>query len=232
VALHLGTFISLVVYFWRDIGRLLSAWWRTITRRKIDTPEGKLAWLIVVSTIPAGVIGVAFEDVIVTRLGQPWMIAVLMIVFGLVMWAVDHSAKLDRDLEALTWGDSLIIGAAQALSLAPGVSRSGITMVTGLLLRLNREAAARYSFLMSIPVIGGAAAYKGLQVARDGLPAGTTAPFGVGIAAAALSGFAAIWFLLAYLRRHNFDLFVIYRVAVGAGMLLLIITGVRSATGI
>jgi undecaprenyl-diphosphatase len=232
VALHLGTFISLVVYFWRDIGRLLSAWWRTIVRRKVDTPEGKLAWLIVVSTIPAGVIGVAFEDVIVTRLGQPWMIAVLMIVFGLVMWAVDHSAKLDRDLEALTWGDSLIIGVAQALSLAPGVSRSGITMVTGLLLRLNREAAARYSFLMSIPVIGGAAAYKGLQVARDGLPAGTTAPFGVGIAAAALSGFAAIWFLLAYLRRHNFDLFVIYRVAVGAGMLLLIITGVRSATGI
>ena len=157
VALHLGTFLSLVVYFWHDIGRLLSAWVRTIARRRLDTPEGKLAWLIIVSTIPAGIVGVAFEDVIVTRLGQPWMIAVLMIVFGLVMWLVDRTAKLDRGIDALTWGDSLIIGVAQALALAPGVSRSGITMVTGLLLRLDREAAARYSFLMSIPVVGGEA---------------------------------------------------------------------------
>jgi len=160
------------------------------------------------------------------------MIAVLMIMFGLVMWVVDRTARRDRDIDALTWADSLIIGVAQALALAPGVSRSGITMVTGLLLRLNREAAARYSFLMSIPVIGGAAAYKGLQVAQEGLPAGAAAPFAVGIAAAALSGFAAIWFLLAYLRRHSFDLFVIYRIAIGVGMLILIISGVRAATGI
>jgi len=230
VALHLGTFLSLVVYFWHDIGRLLSAWVRTIARRRLDTPEGKLAWLIIVSTIPAGIVGVAFEDVIVTRLGQPWMIAVLMIVFGLVMWLVDRTAKLDRGIDALTWGDSLIIGVAQAL--APGVSRSGITMVTGLLLRLDREAAARYSFLMSIPVVGGAAAYKGLQVAQDGLPAGTSAPFAVGIASAAISGFAAIWFLLAYLKRHSFDLFVIYRLVIGFGMLILMAIGVRAATGI
>jgi len=232
VALHLGTFLSLVVYFWHDIGRLLSAWVRTIARRRLDTPEGKLAWLIIVSTIPAGIVGVAFEDVIVTRLGQPWMIAVLMIVFGLVMWLVDRTAKLDRGIDALTWGDSLIIGVAQALALAPGVSRSGITMVTGLLLRLDREAAARYSFLMSIPVVGGAAAYKGLQVAQDGLPAGTSAPFAVGIASAAISGFAAIWFLLAYLKRHSFDLFVIYRLVIGFGMLILMAIGVRAATGI
>ena len=232
VALHMGTFLSLVVYFWHDIGRLLSAWVRTIARRRLDTPEGKLAWLIIVSTIPAGIVGVAFEDVIVTRLGQPWMIAVLMIVFGLVMWLVDRTAKLDRGIDALTWGDSLIIGVAQALALAPGVSRSGITMVTGLLLRLDREAAARYSFLMSIPVVGGAAAYKGLQVAQDGLPAGTSAPFAVGIASAAISGFAAIWFLLAYLKRHSFDLFVIYRLVIGFGMLILMAIGVRAATGI
>ena len=232
VALHLGTFFSLIAYFWRDIGRLLAAWMRTIAHRKLDSPEGRLAWLIIVSTIPAALVGVAFEDVIVTRLGQPWMIAVLMIVFGLVMWLVDRTAKLDRDIDALTWSDGLIIGVAQALALAPGVSRSGITMVTGLLLRLNREAAARYSFLMSIPIIGGAAAYKGLQVAQGGLPAGTAAPFAAGIAAAAVSGFAAIWFLLAYLKRHSFELFVIYRIVIGIGMLILIFTGVRAATGI
>ncbi len=231
VALHLGTFFSLLAYFWHDIGRLLSAWVRTIAHRRIESPEGRLSWLILVSTIPAGIVGVAFEDAIVTQLGRPWMIAVLMIVVGLVMWRVDRIAKLNRDLDALSWSDSLIIGVAQALALAPGVSRSGITIISGLLLGLDRESAARYSFLMSIPIVGGAALYKGIQVAGEGLPAGTAVPFAAGIASAAMSGFAAIWFLLAYLRSHNFDLFVVYRVALGAGMLLLMVVGARSAAG-
>ena len=105
-------------------------------------------------------------------------------------------------------------------------------MMAGLLLRLDRESAARYSFLMSVPVIGGAAAFKGLQVAQDGLPAGTATPFAAGIVSAALSGFAAIWFLLAYLRRHDFKLFVVYRFVLGVGILILIVAGVRSAIGI
>ena len=232
VALHLGTFVAVVIYFWREIGRLLSAWVRSMTRRSLADPEARLAWFLVVSTIPAAFLGVAFESFIEERLGKPWIIAIMMIVFALVMYTVDHLARLDRDLEALTWTDAILIGIAQAFALCPGVSRSGITMMTGMALRLDRESAARYSFLLSIPVIGGAAAYKGLQVAQDGLPAGTAAPFAVGIAAAALSGFAAIWFLLGYLRRHSFDLFVIYRIAIGIGMLILIISGVRAATGI
>jgi len=232
VALHLGTFVAVVIYFWREIGRLLSAWVRSMTRRSLADPEARLAWFLVVSTIPAAFLGVAFESFIEERLGKPWIIAIMMIVFALVMYTVDHLARLDRDLEALTWTDAILIGIAQTFALCPGVSRSGITMMTGMALRLDRESAARYSFLLSIPVIGGAAAYKGLQVAQDGLPAGTAAPFAVGIAAAALSGFAAIWFLLAYLRRHSFDLFVIYRIAIGIGMLILIISGVRAATGI
>jgi undecaprenyl-diphosphatase len=220
------------VYFWRDIGRLLRAWVQTITRRRIDSTEGKLAWLIILSTVPAAVVGVAFEDVIVERLGKPWMIAVLLIAFGGVMYAVDRLARHEREMTQMSWLDALLIGVAQAVALAPGVSRSGVTMVTGLALRLKRESAARYSFLMSIPVIGGAAAYKGLEVARDGLPAGSATPFAAGIASAALSGFAAIWFLLAYLRRHDFTPFVIYRLAVGGGALLLMAMGVRSAFGI
>ena len=232
VALHLGTFVAVVIYFWREIGQLLSAWVRSMTRRSLADPEARLAWFLVVSTIPAAFLGVAFESFIEERLGKPWIIAIMMIVFALVMYTVDHLARLDRDLEALTWTDAILIGFAQAFALCPGVSRSGITMMTGMALRLDRESAARYSFLLSIPVIGGAAAYKGLQVAQDGLPAGTAVPFAVGIAAAALSGFAAIWFLLAYLRRHSFDLFVIYRIAIGIGMLILIISGVRAATGI
>ena len=232
VALHLGTFVAVVLYFWREIGRLIGAWVRSISRRSLADPEARLAWLLIVSTIPAAIVGVLLEDFITNTLGKPWMIGVAMIVFAGFMYLIDHAAKLDRDLEALSWVDALLIGFAQALALLPGVSRSGITMMTGLLLRLDRESAARYSFLMSIPVIGGAAAFKGLEIARDGLPAGTAVPFAAGMVSAAISGIAAIWFVLAYLRRHNFNLFVIYRIAVGAGVLILVVTGVRSGMGI
>jgi undecaprenyl-diphosphatase len=232
VALHLGTFISLLVYFWHDIGKLLAAWVGSLRTRRAETAEARIAWLILLSTVPAAIVGVAFEDVIVEHLGKPWMLAVLMIVFGLVMLAADRLARHERGLERMTWRDALIIGGAQALALSPGVSRSGVTMVTGLFLGLTREAAARYSFLMAIPVIGGAALYKGVEVAMNGLPSGTAAPFLVGIASAALSGIAAIWFLLAYLRRHDFTIFVVYRLVIGVGMLILMAAGVRAATGI
>jgi undecaprenyl-diphosphatase len=232
VALHLGTFVAVVLYFWREIGRLLGAWVRSLARRSLAEPEARLAWLLIVSTIPAAIVGVLFEDFITNTLGKPWMIGVAMIVFAGFMYLVDHAAKLDRGLESLTWVDAILIGAAQALALLPGVSRSGVTMMTGLLVRLDRESAARYSFLMSIPVIGGAAAFKGLEVARDGLPSGTAMPFAVGMTSAALSGIAAIWFHLAYHKRHNFNLFVVYRIAVGVGVLILVVTGLRSGMGI
>jgi undecaprenyl-diphosphatase len=232
VALHLGTFVAVLVYFWREVVRLVAAWVRSIARRSLTDPEARLAWLLFVSTIPAAFLGVVFESFIEDRLGKPWIIAIMMIVFALVMYAIDHVAKLDRDLEALTWTDSILIGVAQAFALCPGVSRSGVTMMTGLALRLDRESAARYSFLLSIPVIGGAAAYKALHVAKDGLPAGTAMPFVVGIASAAISGMIAIWFVLRYLKSHNFNLFVIYRIVVGIGILILIVAGVRSGMGI
>ena len=232
VALHLGTFVAVVVYFWREIGRLLAAWVRSMTRRSLADPAAKLAWLLIVSTIPAAIVGVALESFIEDKLGKPWIIAIMMIVFAGVMYLIDHVAKLDRDLESLSWFDAVLIGIAQAFALCPGVSRSGITMMTGLLMRLDRESAARYSFLMSIPVIGGAAAYKALEVAKDGLPAGTTTPFAVGILSAAVSGFAAIWFTLAYLKRHTFNIFVVYRIIVGVAILILIVAGVRSGMGV
>ena len=232
VALHLGTFISLLVYFRHDIVHLLAHWVHSVARRRVDSPEAKLAWLILLSTVPAALAGVALEDVIVHRLGAPWMIAVLLILFGLLMYAADRFSPKDREIDDLEWEDALLIGIAQAVALAPGVSRSGITMVSGLLVRLTREAAARYSFLMSIPVVGGAALYQGVQVAQEGLPPGMAAPFVAGVLAAALSGLAAIWGLLAYLRRHDFTPFVIYRLVVGFGALILMATGFRAFTGI
>ena len=232
VALHLGTFVAVLAYFWREVGKLIAAWVRSIGRRSLADPMAKLAWLLIVSTIPAALVGVALESFIEDRLGKPWIIAIAMIVFAGFMYLVDHIAKLDRELDSLTWFDAVLIGCAQALALCPGVSRSGITMMTGMLLRLDRESAARYSFLLSIPVIGGAAAYKALEVARDGLPAGTAMPFAVGMVSAAISGMAAIWFVLAYLKRHNFNLFVLYRIVVGVAVLILIVAGVRSGMGI
>ena len=232
VALHLGTFVAVLAYFWREVVRLVVSWVRSIGRRSLAEPEAKLAWLLLVSTIPAALVGVALESFITDQLGKPWIIAVAMIVFACFMYAIDHIAKLDRDLASLGWGGAVLIGIAQALALIPGVSRSGVTMMAGLLLRFDRESAARYSFLMSIPVIGGAAAYKALEVAKDGLPAGTATPFLVGMVSAAVSGLVAIWFVLAYLKRHNFNLFVIYRIVIGVAILILVVAGVRSGMGV
>ncbi len=232
VALHFGTFIAVLAYFWREVGRLIAAWVRTITRRSLADREGRLAWLLLLSTIPAGAVGVALESVIENQIGKPWIIASMMILFALVMFFIDRIARLDKDIWSLRWGGALAIGVAQALALIPGVSRSGITMMTGLTLRLDRESAARYAFLLSIPVIGGAAAFKALEVAKDGLPAGTGTPFIVGMVSAALSGFVAVWFTLRYLKNHDFTVFVIYRIVVGVAILLLIAFGVRSGMGI
>ena len=232
VALHLGTFVAVLIYFRREVVRLLAAWFGSIAKRNLADPEAKLAWLLLVSTIPAAIVGVALESFIEDQLGKPWIIAIAMIVFAGFMYLVDHIARLDRDLDALGWGGAFLIGCAQALALCPGVSRSGVTMMAGLLLRFDRESAARYSFLLSIPVIGGAAVYKGIEVATNGLPAGTAVPFLVGIVSAAISGMVAIWFVLAYLKRHNFNLFVIYRIVVGVAILILIVAGVRSGMGI
>ncbi|MBN2204775.1 MAG: undecaprenyl-diphosphatase UppP [Thermoleophilia bacterium] len=229
VALHFGTFVALVIYFWRDIGVLLAAWVRTFSTRRLDEPEGRLAWLIILSMIPAAIVGIALEDVIVNVLGAPWLIAAMLIVFGAVMWVVDRRSRKIGEVEDLRWRGALAIGLSQALALSPGVSRSGITMVTGLLVGLKREAAARFSFLMGIPIFGGATLYSGIGIAQEGLPPGMAAPFIAGMVAAALSGFAAVWFLLAYLRRHDFIPFAIYRFVVGGGALLLMAIGVRAA---
>jgi len=232
VALHLGTLVAVVAYYWRDLGRLAAGFFRSLRKRRVESADERLAWLLLISTIPAGIVGVVFEDFIVTRLGEPWQIAIMMIVFGGVMWVVDSRARRDREIGDVRWKGALGIGVAQALALAPGVSRSSVTMVAGLLLGLDRASAARYSFLMSVPVIAGAAAFSSVGVIQDGLPAGMATPFAAGMVSAAVSGFAAIWFLLAYLRRHDFKPFAIYRFVLAAGILLLVVAGTRPATGI
>jgi undecaprenyl-diphosphatase len=230
VALHIGTFAGALVYFWSDIVAYLKAWWRSVRARRIQGTDERLAWLLIIGTIPGVILGAAFESVIEDKLGQPWLIAVMLAVGGVVLYLVDRYAGTDRTLPDLVVKDSVVIGFAQAIALQPGVSRSGVTITAGRALGISREAAARFSFLLSLPIIAGAGVYKGVKLAGTGLPPGTAAPFLWGMVAAAISGFLTIWWMLGYLRRNDFRIFVIYRLAAALFVFVLIFTGVRPAT--
>jgi undecaprenyl-diphosphatase len=221
VALHLGTFFGIALYFWKDIGRLVRGFFRALLRRSLSAdPYSKLAVLILVSTIPAALAGVKFESLVEEKLGAPVVICGLLIAFGLLLWLADWLSKRQRSLTSIGWRDAVIIGVAQALALAPGASRSGVTMTAGLFLGLNRETAARYSFLISLPAIAGAALYKGAKLARHGMPPGLEMPMIVGTIAATISGFIAIFWLLRFLQTHSLRPFVFYRLIAGLGLII------------
>jgi undecaprenyl-diphosphatase len=232
VALHVGTFLGALVYFWRDIAKYLAAWFRSIRKRSVQLVDERLAWFLVIGTIPGALVGALGEDLIEKKLGQPWLIAVMLAVFAIVLFVVDRVARADRGLSDLRLRGALFIGAAQAVALQPGVSRSGVTVTAARGTGLDRPSATRFSFLLSLPIIAGAGLFKGAKVLQDGLPPGTAAPFLWGMVAAAISGFLVIWGLLAYVRKHDFTPFVIYRLAVAGVVLGLIATGVRPASGL
>ena len=230
VALHLGTLIAVIVYFRRDVVALIHAWLQSVSARSIRTPEQRIAWLIVVASVPAALIGAVGEDAIANHLGEPWQIAILLAVFAVVLFIADRRPTT-RTIANLGWGMAVGVGLAQSLALAPGVSRSGVTISAGRFLGLDRDSAARLSFLLLIPIVFGAVLFKGVKDVLFGdLPAGWGGPFLVGTIAAAVSGLAAIWALLGYLRRHDYSVFVVYRLAASAAILLVIATGVRDAT--
>jgi len=222
VALHLGTFVGVVVYFWPRVVRLLRALGQLLVKWRIDgDPERKMALLVIVSTIPAAAIGFKGESVIEQRLGAPVLVAALTVGFGLVLWAADRWGRKARSLAQYGWRESVLIGVAQAIALVPGVSRSGITMTAALGLGSERRAAAYYSFLISIPIIGGAALAKLASIAHHGLPPGLAGPFAAGTLAAAVSGYLCIRLLLRYLQTHSLTPFVWYRIGVGVVLLAL-----------
>jgi undecaprenyl-diphosphatase len=230
VALHLGTLVAVVAYFRHDVVRLVRAWLGTLARRAIETDDERVAWFVAVATVPAAVIGAAAEDVISEHLGEPWQIAILLSLFAVVLWLADRRPAR-REMRDLGLGTALAVGLAQSLALMPGVSRSGITISAARFLGLDRDSAARFSFLLLIPIVFGASVLKGLKdVVFGDLPPGSTGPFVVGVLAAAASGLVAIEALLGYVRRHDYSAFVAYRLVAAAAVLLLIVTGVRGAT--
>jgi undecaprenyl-diphosphatase len=229
VALHIGTLLAVVAYFRTDIARLAVAFWRSLRRRRIIGPDERIAWFIAAATVPAAITGALGEELIADNLGEPWQIAILLAVFGVLLWIADRRPQT-RHIDDLTLGRSFAVGLAQTLALAPGVSRSGVTITAGRFLGLDRDSAARFSFLLLVPITTGAVVWKGLtDVVLGDLPPGSAGPFVVGTIASAVSGFAAIVFLLRYVRTHSYDIFVVYRLIVAAIVLLLIATGARSA---
>lgn len=218
VAVHLGTLLAVVAYFRRDIAQLFPAFLGSLRRLSSPgsfSPDARLAWGVVVGTVPAGLFGLAFKDVIETSLRSPLVIAAATIVFGLLLWYADRRARLTRDELSLGWGDFLFVGCAQAIALIPGTSRSGITITAGLLLGLTREASARYSFLLSIPII----VLSGLGVTKelvDGAGPVDWTALGLGTAIAAASAFVCIHYFLAYINRMGMLPFVVYRLVLGA----------------
>jgi len=229
VALHLGTLFAVVAYFRRDVGQLIAAWVETLRRRRIESPAERVAWFVALATIPAATVGALGENFITGTLGEPWQIAILLAVFAVVLWLADRKPPR-KEMAELGFGAAVAVGLAQSLALAPGVSRSGITITAGRFLGLDRDAAARFSFLLLIPTTFGAIVWKGVtDVLLGDLPAGWVGPFIVGMIAASVSALVAIWALLGFVRRHDYSVFVVYRLLAAAAVLLLIATGVREA---
>ncbi|MGH2981622.1 MAG: undecaprenyl-diphosphate phosphatase, partial [Solirubrobacterales bacterium] len=209
VALHAGTLIAAVAYFRHEVVRYTAGSVRALRRRRIEGPDERLAVAITIGTIPAVIAGGLGETLISEHLGEPWLISILLILFGAVLlWA--DSLPERRRAESVGLRDGLYIGLAQVLSLAPGVSRSGVTISMGRYLGLDRDSAARVSFLFLIPVVAAATVYSVGEAVREGLPGGVAGPMAVGMVAAAVSGYLAIAGLLRLVRHHSYRPFVLY----------------------
>lgn len=229
VALHAGTLIAAIAYFRVEVVVLLRGFLQAARQRAIRTQEQRLSVAIAIGTVPAVIAGGLGSGFIDEHLGEPWMIAIQLILFGALLGYADRMPER-RNLGDAKLRDGWYVGLAQVLALAPGTSRSGITITAGRWLGLDRDAAARFSFLLLIPAVAGATAYKALEAGKEGLPPGVGGPMVVGTIAAAVSGYLAISFLLRLVRTTSYRPFVLYRYAAGAAILLIIATGLRPAT--
>ncbi|MDO6692909.1 undecaprenyl-diphosphate phosphatase [Aliiglaciecola sp. 3_MG-2023] len=217
VAVHVGSLLAVMIYFRADIARMMVAWLQSgFSKQQSD--DSKLAWWVILATIPAVVIGFVAKDLIEEYARSALVIAFTTIVFGLLLWYADVTGKLTKNIYQLTWKNALFIGIAQAIALIPGTSRSGITMTAGLMLGMNRESAARFSFLLSIPVILGA----GLLATLDLLQADTAVDWEAlfyGIGLSFISAYACIFLFLSWISKIGMLPFVIYRLVLGAVLL-------------
>ena len=219
VAVHVGTLMAVVFYFRHDVQRLLVAWFGSCMSRQMTT-DARLAWLLLVGTVPVVVAGLLLRDVVETYLRSPLVIALATIGFGVLLWLADRRGRQVRSEESLTLMDVIWIGMAQALALIPGTSRSGITMTAALALGLTRSAAARFSFLLSIPVILMAGVYESLNLLQQSAPV-AWGEILLGTTVAAVSAYLCIHFFMRLIERIGMLPFVVYRLLLGVFLLLL-----------
>ncbi|KMT66559.1 undecaprenyl-diphosphate phosphatase [Catenovulum maritimum] len=220
VAVHIGSLAAVVIYFRKEVVDILSAWFTSL-KTKQQTENSQLAWWIIIATIPALLFGLAFKDIIENYARSTTVIATTTIVFGLLLWWADSRAKENVQLTQLTWKNAIVIGLAQALAMLPGTSRSGITITAGLMLGLNRVAAARFSFLLSIPIILIAGGYQTLKLATSG-EAVDWLTISIGTGLSFLSAYACIYLFLSLIEKIGMLPFVIYRLALGIGLFFFI----------
>jgi undecaprenyl-diphosphatase len=218
VMLHIGTLVALLIYFRNDWLRLVPAGLAAIRDRSFrEDPDRRLAWLIAVATVPAIIAGVLLNDIIEKNVRQIGLVALMLVVGGAILWLAERNGRQTRSVGEVTFGAALGIGAAQAIALVPGISRSGISIAAGLFAGLDRESAARFSFLMATPVTALAAVYEArkLLTGETGLTIPVT-PLIVGMVASLVAGLVAIGVLLRFVRAHSTDVFVAYRVLLAA----------------
>jgi len=217
VALHFGTLLAIGIFFFKDWIELIKGGYKKVVKKE-DSQEGKLFWYIVAATIPGGIIGFLLDHFAEELLTKPLIISIALIVMGIVLYIVDKKMPTKTEYEQITFKQAFLIGISQALAFIPGVSRSGVTMTTARAMHVSREAAAKYSFMLSAPMVLAATAYKFLEFEFS-------LAFVIGILVSFIVGIFVIKFLLEYLKKGSFKVFAIYRVIVGIAVILWIILG-------
>ena len=224
VALHMGTLLAVVSFFWRDLVRLAYAFVRSLSRgRNLDNPDQRLTYLIIASTVPAALLGFLFEGFIESQTRQPWIVVFNLVLVGVLFIVAEAAGRHSRQASKLGFAEAVGIGLAQAAALVPGVSRSGATITLGLFLGLRREEAARFSFLMSVPIIAGAGTLQMGEVVSEGMDAFEALIFGAGFVSSAVVGYLAIRFFISYIADHSLRAFAYYRFGLAAVVALLLI---------
>ena len=219
--LHWGTLLALLAYFWRDWLAMLTAWFRGLVHWDWSDPQARLAWWIVLGSIPAAVAGLLFEDFFEALFLQPLWVSVFMLVTALLLVLGEWLGRRTRELDRLNWRDVLLIGVGQAAAIAPGISRSGATISAGLLRDLDRPSAARFSFLLATPAIFGAGFLQLNDLFRLPNLSAELAVMGIGLAVAAIAGYLCIWGLLRYLQHRSLYVFAAYCAVVGLACLVI-----------
>lgn len=222
VALHLGTLIALVWFFWQEWIILARAFFSMVKNRRVQTESERRFLWVTIATIPGGLAGYFLQDLAEGDFRNPVLNGVMLIVMGIILWAVDRYARQDRGVPDMTLKDAIIVGVAQMFAIIPGVSRSGSTITAGRAIGLSREAAAVFSFMLSLPIIVAAVVFKGREAVAEGISIQLVA----GVISASVSGWLAIAVLLKFVARNNYAVFAVYRLIFGA-----IVLGIAAVRG-